>query len=433
MIAFSASDHPRLALGAGDDPLQGFLELGHADDLLVATGRQDGGLVDEVREVGAGEARRLARDAFDVNALVERLALGVDPQDLGPAADVGSIEDHLAVETARAQERRVQDVRPVRGGDHDHVGVRIEAVHLDQDLVEGLLALVVRAAETGATLAADRVDLVDEDDARGVALGLVEEVAYAARADADEHLDELRAGDAEERHARLTRDGASHEGLAGAGRPDEEHAAGDARTQGVELLGVLQELHDFLELRLGLVDAGHVAERDDGLVAQEHACPALAEAEGLVIGALRLSHHEEDEAADDEQWQDRGQQQAEPRRVGRWGRLEDAGAQGQVRGLGPPPACRPTRRSGSVGNSHGVGRGVGRGAGLLDRQCRALLGDFRDLTCGDVAEELRVTGGDGLRAGRDPREQQRGRPDDKDQHHDAVPEELRVQEGSLRV
>ena len=87
-------------------------------------------------------------------------------QDLEAALHVRAVEDDLAVEAARAQQRRVEHVRPVGGGDHDHVGVRVEAVHLDQDLVEGLLALVVRAAQAGAALAADRVDLVDEDDAR---------------------------------------------------------------------------------------------------------------------------------------------------------------------------------------------------------------------------------------------------------------------------
>ena len=78
----------RLALRSGDDPLERLLELGHADDLLVAAGGQDGRLVDEVGEVGAGEAGRLARDAFEVDALVERLALGVDLEDLGAALHV---------------------------------------------------------------------------------------------------------------------------------------------------------------------------------------------------------------------------------------------------------------------------------------------------------------------------------------------------------
>ena len=237
----------------------------------------------------AASLTRLARSAPEkpgdwratncqVDRLVERLALDVDLEDLEAALHVGAVEDDLAVEAAGAQQRRVEHVGAVGGGDDDHVRVGVEAVHLDQDLVERLLALVVRAAEAGAALAADGVDLVDEDDARGVALGLVEQVAHAARADADEHLDELGAGDAEERHAGLAGDGAREKRLAGARRPDQQHAARDARAERVELLGVLQELDDFLELGLGLVDAGHVVERDDRLVAQEHARAALAEA-----------------------------------------------------------------------------------------------------------------------------------------------------------
>ena len=311
-------DDPRLALRAGDDPLERLLELGHPDDLLVAAGRQDRRLVDEVREVGAGEAGRLAGDALDVDALSSGLPLVWTLRIATRPFMSGPVEDDLAVEAAGPQERRVEDVGAVRGGDDDHVRVRVEAVHLDEDLVEGLLALVVRAAEAGAALAADRVDLVDEDDARRVALGLVEQVADAAGADADEHLDELRAGDREERHAGLAGDGPGHQRLAGARRAHQQHAARDARAERVELLGVLQELDDFLELGLGLVDAGDVGEGHDGLVAEEHPGPALAEAEGLVIRALGLSHHEEDEAADDQDRQQAGDQdQIQPRCVRR--------------------------------------------------------------------------------------------------------------------
>ena len=283
------------------------------------------------------------------------------------------------------QERRVEDVGPVGGGDDDHVRVRVEAVHLDQDLVERLLALVVAATQAGAALAADRVDLVDEDDARRVALGLVEQVADAAGADADEHLDELRAGDAEERHAGLAGDGAGHQRLAGARRADQEHAARDARAERVELLRVLEELDDFLELGLGLVDAGHVVERDDRLVAEEHPGPALAERERLVIGALGLAHHEEDEAADDEERQQAGQQQPEPGRVGLRLRLEDVGGQGHVaarRGL--------VHVLEDVGQDAGHDDGVGRPVLDLDRQGLALLDDLADLAGLDVGQELRV-------------------------------------------
>jgi hypothetical protein len=75
-------------------------------------------------------------------------------------------------------------------------------------------------------MTADRVDFVDEDDAGRVLLGLLEHVAHAAGADADEHLDEVRAGDGEERHVGFARDGAREQGLAGARRADQQHALG---------------------------------------------------------------------------------------------------------------------------------------------------------------------------------------------------------------
>ena len=100
--------------------------------------------------------------------------------------------EDLAVETTRAQERGVEDVGPVgRGHHHDAFG-GFEAVHLREHLVERLLALVVAAAEAGAALAADRVDLVDEDDRRCLLARGLEQVAHAGGTDADEHLHEVR-------------------------------------------------------------------------------------------------------------------------------------------------------------------------------------------------------------------------------------------------
>ena len=70
----------------------------------------------------------------------------------------------------------VEHVRPVGGGDQDHALVCLETVHLDQQLVEGLFAFVVTAAQAGTAMAADRIDFVDEDDAGRVLLALFEHV-----------------------------------------------------------------------------------------------------------------------------------------------------------------------------------------------------------------------------------------------------------------
>ena len=63
---------------------------------------------------------------------------------------VGPVHQHLAVEAAGAQQRRVEDLRPVGGGEQHEAGAGVEAVELDQELVQGLLLLVVAAAPSAA-------------------------------------------------------------------------------------------------------------------------------------------------------------------------------------------------------------------------------------------------------------------------------------------
>ncbi len=190
----------------------------------------------------------------------------VHAQDLLATAHVGQRHHHLAVEAARAQQRRIEHVGPVGGGNHDDALAAFEAIHLDQQLVQRLLALIVTTAEAGAAMAADRVDFVDEDDAGRMLLGLLEHVAHARGADADEHLDEVGTGDREERHLGFARDGARQQRLAGAGRAHHEHALRNLAAQLLELGRVLEEVDDLAHFLLGLVDARDVREGDVDLV-----------------------------------------------------------------------------------------------------------------------------------------------------------------------
>ena len=226
-------------------------------------------------------------------------------EDLAAAVSVGTVDDDLAVEAPGAQKRRVEDVGTVRGGDEDDVVLHLEAVHLDEELVQRLLALVVAAAQAGAAVAADGVDLVHEDDAGPGLLGLLEEVAHARGADADEHLDEVGARDGEERHACLAGDRAREQRLPRAGRPVEKHALGDARAERLELLRILEELLDLVQLLDRLVHAGHVLEGDLRRVRRHALGAALAEAHDLPAAALHPAHEEDEEPEDEKEWEER--------------------------------------------------------------------------------------------------------------------------------
>ena len=236
-------------------------------------------------------------------------------EDLDAALLVGAVDQDLAVEAAGPQQRRVEDLGAVGRGEQDDALARVEAVELDQQLVQGLLLLVVAAGHRAdAARAAHRVELVDEDDAGRHLARLLEQVAHARGADADEHLDELGARDREEGDARLAGDRARQQRLAGAGRADQQHAARQARAQHAVALGVLQEIDDLLDLGLGLVDAGDVGERGLGVLLDVDLGLALADRHQAARAHAAHRHaaqQEDPDAEEDQRRQDPGQQRGE--------------------------------------------------------------------------------------------------------------------------
>ena len=149
------------------------------------------------------------------------------------------------------------------------------------------------AAHSCTTLTSDGVDLVDENDARAVLLGLLEHVAHPGGTDAHEHLYEVRAGDREERHTGLTGDRAGQQRLAGTGRTEEQHPLGDLGAQGLIPGRVLQEVLDFVELLDRLVHTGDIGERGLGHVLGELLGLRLTEAESHPPAGLHAGEHHE--------------------------------------------------------------------------------------------------------------------------------------------
>ena len=114
--------------------------------------------------------------------------------DLLPLDQGGQVDADVSVEPAGPQQSLVQHVGPVGAGQQDHVGGGAHAVHLHQQLVQGLLALGVGGAHAAAALGsllANGVNLVNEDDTRSTLPGLGKQTADPAGAQAADHLDKL--------------------------------------------------------------------------------------------------------------------------------------------------------------------------------------------------------------------------------------------------
>src|SRR5204862_4827389 len=91
-----------LLLEACDDALEGAVEVLLDDDAVAAATGSDCRLVADVRELGAGEARRLARDGAEARLRVDRLAARVHSEDRLAAGEVRRRNEQLPAEAARA-------------------------------------------------------------------------------------------------------------------------------------------------------------------------------------------------------------------------------------------------------------------------------------------------------------------------------------------
>jgi hypothetical protein len=96
---------------------------------------------------------------------------------------------HLAIKTPWAEQCGVERVGPVGRHQNLDVAACLEAVELVNDLEHRALDLVVAARAVVKTRAANRVDLIDEDDARLLAARHLEELAHHACALAHVLLD----------------------------------------------------------------------------------------------------------------------------------------------------------------------------------------------------------------------------------------------------
>jgi len=154
-------------------------------------GGEQGGLVEQVLQVRAGEAAGGLGDLGQVHVVPQGLLLGVDLQNLLPAPDIGEPHINLPVKAAGTQQGGVQNVLAVGGGHDDDPLVGGKTVHLRKKLVQSLLPLLVAAAVLRVTASADGVDLINKDDTRCFLFSLAEKIAYARSADAYEHLHEI--------------------------------------------------------------------------------------------------------------------------------------------------------------------------------------------------------------------------------------------------
>ena len=187
--------------------------------------REDGRFVEHVSQLGSREAVRLARHRREIGTHGEWLVACVDLENLTATHDVGQADVDLSPEPAGPKCRRIEDVDPIRGRDHHDVVRGRKAIQFDQQLVQGLLTLLV--AVEPATRFAKGVELIEEDDAPAELARVREQLANPPRSDANVFLHELGAGGVVKRDTGFGCHRAGEHRLACTWGPVEHDPAGD--------------------------------------------------------------------------------------------------------------------------------------------------------------------------------------------------------------
>ena len=124
-----------IAFFTEDDPVSGQLKAVGGDFVQVFPGCGQGGLIDQVFQVGAGEANGARCDLFQVDIVRQGHLAHVYFQNGGAGFFVGAVQGDLAVESAGSEQGAIQYIGPVGGGQNQDVLVGFEAVHLGENLV----------------------------------------------------------------------------------------------------------------------------------------------------------------------------------------------------------------------------------------------------------------------------------------------------------
>ena len=157
----------------------GFFEFAHGDGLETFSRGEECSFVKNIRQFRAGVSGRATGQHGKGYAFGDFHLFGMHFKDFFAAFHIGQRHRHLPVEATWTQERRVEDIRAICGGNNDDAFLGIEAVHFYEELVERLLTLVVSTAHAVSAMATHGVDFVNEHQAGCGFFPLLEHIANA--------------------------------------------------------------------------------------------------------------------------------------------------------------------------------------------------------------------------------------------------------------
>ena len=249
----------------------------------------------DVLQIGTGETLRLMRDPRQIDVSGQRHLGGVDLQDMFPPLCIGRADIDQLIQPSGAQQRRIDQPRPVGRADQHHARQFLHPVHFGQNGVDDTgrhLRLVSAAAACGH----QTVDLVDEDHARRNLPRAGKQAADLLLALAKPLGQQVGRLDRDEVRLALLGDRLGQQGLAGSGRAIEQEALGRTDAQPPKRVRVLQRQFDpFAQLVLRLARAANISPANVGDLHHHFAhggrLNALQRGQKIIAGDVQAFQH----------------------------------------------------------------------------------------------------------------------------------------------
>ncbi len=235
----------RFLLISHDDFLDRFLDHPDSYTFLTFLTCEYSSFIEKIAELSSRESDRDGSDLIPVHISIEWLALRMYFEDLLAIFEGWETDGHTSIESSWSQKCLIEDIGAIGRCHDDDIGIIIESVHLGQDLIQGLLTLIMSPSDTRRSLLPDSIDLIDEYDRRGFLTSFFEKISYTGSTDSDEHLDELRSRNREKWNFRFSGDCTSKESLPGTRRSLKEYATWDLRTKIFVLHRIFEEVDDL--------------------------------------------------------------------------------------------------------------------------------------------------------------------------------------------
>lgn len=110
--------------------------------------------------------------------------------DGGSLIDIWRSNLNLSVKSAWSHECAIKNVGSVGGCEDDYRLLCGESIHFYEELVEGIVTLVV-SSELAVPLLCYSIDFIDENDRRGLLLCFLEKISNSRGTDTDKHFHEV--------------------------------------------------------------------------------------------------------------------------------------------------------------------------------------------------------------------------------------------------